>query len=279
MALHDTLQDLRTRGGEKAFASPELFRQGLAESLPPHAMQPDDADLVALAVGADAYTLLLAAAGARGDIQAALQDNALVLASVARRLATDTWRVSAAIAYAAGVISADEATAPAPQSLLNRAATENAALRRCWDRPAPEQVVLDVDGIYRWDGRKMGATILRAPLGRLVLTSQRLLFLTAGGNDAASRMMRGAAGRVVLPSGSGVGMEALEHPESRDFHLRDLTAYDFTSKRFKSWLTVTGADSAGASYTHSFSTQTHLPGQAAWKEEMQRARAALGLST
>src|SRR5918999_5554860 len=44
----------------------------------------------------------------------------------------------------------------------------------------PEQLVAEAYGIYCWEGPKMKATLLSAKKGRLVLTDQRLVFLSTG---------------------------------------------------------------------------------------------------
>src|SRR4051794_15089400 len=56
----------------------------------------------------------------------------------------------------------------------------------------PEAILLATDQVFRWEGRKRRQTLLSAKLGRLVLTSARLLFLSTGSHDVtATRVLRG----------------------------------------------------------------------------------------
>ena len=58
-----------------------------------------------------------------------------------------------------------------------------------------EHVLAVADGIYRWDGPKRKATLLSGPLGRLVLTDRRLLFLSTGKHDVTvGKLLAGARG-------------------------------------------------------------------------------------
>ena len=66
------------------------------------------------------------------------------------------------------------------------------------DATTEEHVIAVADGIYRWDGPKRKATLLSAKLGRLVLTSERLLFLSTGSHDVTiGKVLAGASGNVL----------------------------------------------------------------------------------
>jgi hypothetical protein len=56
-----------------------------------------------------------------------------------------------------------------------------------------ETVLLQSDGVFKWDGPKRKQTLIKAKLGRLVLTDRRLVFLSTGSNDlSAMRLLAGA---------------------------------------------------------------------------------------
>ena len=62
-----------------------------------------------------------------------------------------------------------------------------------------EQLIVQQDQVFRWEGPKRKQTLIKAKLGRLILTSERLVFLSTGSNDitvgrlAAGGATRGAA--------------------------------------------------------------------------------------
>lgn len=90
-----------------------------------------------------------------------------------------------------------------------------------------ERVLAAEDGIYCWPGRKMKATLFSAKLGRLVLTDQRLVFVSSGGSDAATRALQAAAmgpiGGVIGASTAGLDGSALQNPGSLEVSLGSLT--------------------------------------------------------
>jgi hypothetical protein len=66
------------------------------------------------------------------------------------------------------------------------------------DTTTDEHVLAVADGIYRWDGPKRKTTLVSAKLGRLVLTNQRLLFLSSGRHDVTlGKVLAGASGNLV----------------------------------------------------------------------------------
>jgi hypothetical protein len=65
------------------------------------------------------------------------------------------------------------------------------------DTTTDEHVLAVADGIYRWDGPKRKTTLVSAKLGRLVLTNQRLLFLSSGRHDVTlGKVLAGASGNL-----------------------------------------------------------------------------------
>lgn len=49
----------------------------------------------------------------------------------------------------------------------------------------PERVLSVIDGLYCWEGRKIGATLFGSCVGQLRLTTQRVVFLSTGTNGIA----------------------------------------------------------------------------------------------
>lgn len=54
--------------------------------------------------------------------------------------------------------------------------------------PAHELLLMRATGIYCWPKPTMGRTIFGAHTGALLLTNQRLVFMSSGGTDAWSKM-------------------------------------------------------------------------------------------
>ena len=90
-----------------------------------------------------------------------------------------------------------------------------------------EHVLAVADGIYRWDGPKRKATLLSGKLGRLVLTNQRLLFLSTGKHDVTvGKLLAGARGNHLQAGRTdrtdGLDISALANDGSLDLPLEDI---------------------------------------------------------
>jgi hypothetical protein len=129
-----------------------------------------------------------------------------------------------------------------------------------------EQLVLQSNALYCWRGPKMGMTIFNAKLGQLVLTDQRLLFLSAGKTDAGRRMA-GAAG---LPAfgGSKVAV-SLDHDGGLEVPIQAITRCEKGAKRaLLVW--YRGAD--GAEEANAFGERMGMPHGPSWVAEINRLR-------
>jgi hypothetical protein len=104
-----------------------------------------------------------------------------------------------------------------------------------------EQIVAENDGILCWKGAKMGMTVLNAKMGKLVLTDQRLLFLSAG-----------KSGGLDVPLSSVLRCEAGK----------------------KRALVVWHRNDDGAEAAHAFGQQMGMPSRDAWVAEINRLRGA-----
>ena len=121
-----------------------------------------------------------------------------------------------------------------------------------------ESIVGETDALYCWHGPKMGMTILTAKLGKLILTEQRLLFLSAGASGGGQRMA-GAAG---LPTfgGSTVAV-SLDKKGSVEIPLAAISRCEAGKKRA---LVVWHRTDAGSEDAHAFGQQLGMPNLDAW---------------
>ena len=106
-----------------------------------------------------------------------------------------------------------------------------------------EQIVAENDGILCWKGPKIGMTVLNAKPGKLVLTDQRLLFLSAG---------KGGAGSLDVP----------------------LSAVSRCEAGKKRALVVWHRNGDGVEAAHAFGQQMGMPSRDSWVAEINRLRGA-----
>jgi len=104
-----------------------------------------------------------------------------------------------------------------------------------------EQIVAENDGILCWKGPKMGMTVLTAKPGKLVLTDQRLLFLS---------------------NSKGAGLDV------------PLSAVFRCEAGKKRALVVWHRDGTGAEAAHAFGQQMGMPSRDSWVAEINRLRGA-----
>jgi hypothetical protein len=131
-----------------------------------------------------------------------------------------------------------------------------------------EQIVAETDGLYCWKGPKMGMTLFSAKFGKLVLTDQRLLFLSAG-RSGAGRLAAGAAG---LPAfgGSRVSV-SLDQEGSLEVPLTAVLRCEAGKKRA---LLVWHRSGDGTEAAHAFGQKMGMPSREAWVAEINRLRGA-----
>lgn len=137
-----------------------------------------------------------------------------------------------------------------------------------------EQLLAEVDGVYCWPGRKMKATLFSAKLGRLVLTSRRLVFLSTGGSDAGRRALKaavvGPVGGMLGTSTGGLDASALRNPGSLEIPIGSLTRCESVKKALS--ISFTAAD--GSEKEFAFSQKIAMPGRDEWVARINSARAA-----
>jgi hypothetical protein len=140
---------------------------------------------------------------------------------------------------------------------------------------ADEQVVLLTDQVFRWEGPKRKQTVIGANLGRLVLTSRRLLFLSTGKNDlTAGRMLAGAATPAAVLRVSGtddLDISAVDAEGGLDVPLTAITSAQL--KGLFKYLVVAYTDPSGTSQASTFSPKNSgMPDGATWVAEIERLR-------
>lgn len=141
-----------------------------------------------------------------------------------------------------------------------------------------EQLIVQEDGVFRWEGPKRKSTVINAKLGRLVLTSERLVFLSSGNNDlSAGKFLAGAAtSTAVLVTSSTTDLDetALQNPGSLQVPLDRITSAEL--KGMFKVLVVGYTDEGGAAQYSTFSPKNGgMPAGAAWVESIERARTDL----
>jgi len=142
-----------------------------------------------------------------------------------------------------------------------------------------EQVLAQAEGIYRWEGPKRKQTLFSAKLGRVVLTSERLLFLSTGKNDlTVGKLAAGAAGHHLAAQRtsdtSGLDLTALSNPGSLEVPLARVGECELKGM-FKT-LTVNYVDADGAPSATTFAPKNGgMPAGQDWIARIAAARTAI----
>ena len=144
-----------------------------------------------------------------------------------------------------------------------------------------EEMVLSADGIYKWNGPKSKSTLKGTKLGRLVLTNQRLVFLSSGTNDMAQRALGGAmhggvGGLLAAGSTDDLDPGALGNEGSLSVPIGDLEHFQFVKKMFRNYLSIRFTTASGDTVEAAFMNQYALPGGPAWEEEIARLKQQTG---
>jgi hypothetical protein len=136
-----------------------------------------------------------------------------------------------------------------------------------------EQLIADADRIYCWDGPKMKATLFSAKLGRLVLTDQRLVFLSSGKSDAGTLMAKAVVSPALATrGGSTVGLDgsALANEGSVEIPIGAITRCEVGKKRA---LVVSYLKEDGSEQSFAFGEKMGMPGRDSWVTEVNARRA------
>jgi len=141
-----------------------------------------------------------------------------------------------------------------------------------------ESIVLKSDGVFKWDGPKRKQTLIKAKLGRLVLTDRRLVFLSTGKNDltALKLVSAGLFGpeAVLDPSRTGaLDVSALTNAGAIDVPAPQLRGAELHGM-FKV-MTVTWIDGAGTEQVATFAEKNAgMPDGPTWVAHINRLTSA-----
>jgi len=142
-----------------------------------------------------------------------------------------------------------------------------------------ETVVRSESEVYRWEGPKARMTLSGTMLGTLVLTDERLLFLSTGGNDAARRVRAAAlggalAGELAASRTGALDLSALDAPGSFAVPL-DQVAGARAARRWDAtkYLSVDLHD-RGAPVACALMRKMGMPDAAGWAAGIEEARRA-----
>lgn len=139
-----------------------------------------------------------------------------------------------------------------------------------------EQVVLVADKVFRWEGPKRKQTLIKAKLGRVVLTERRLLFLSTGSNDlSAAKLLAGGAtygvAGLITSSTKDLDLSALQAAGGLEVDLAAITSAEL--KGMFKVMVVHYTDSSGAAQATTFAPKNGgMPDGATWVAEIERRR-------
>lgn len=143
-----------------------------------------------------------------------------------------------------------------------------------------ETIIMQAEKIFRWEGPKRKQTLFGATLGRLVLTDQRLLFLSTGKNDVnAKRLLMGAVSPLAglrTSSTADLDLSGLTAKGGLEIPLTSVTSAELKGM-FKTMTVVyTQPDGAGTTSVDSSSTfapkNGGMPDGATWVAEIEKRR-------
>jgi len=140
-----------------------------------------------------------------------------------------------------------------------------------------EEIIGQQDRLFRWEGPKRKQTLFSAKLGRLVLTNERLIFLSTGKNDVnVARLLGGAVSPLAglrTSKTEHLDVSALGEAGSLDLPLDRVDGAELKGM-FKT-LTVTYRDEAGTPQASTFAPKNGgMPDGPAWVEAILQARDA-----
>lgn len=138
-----------------------------------------------------------------------------------------------------------------------------------------EQVLMQSDKVFRWDGHKRKQTLFKAKLGRLVLTNQRLLFLSTGKNDiSVGKLAAGAVSPLMglhTSSTAGLDLSAVEAEGGMSLPVGRLKSAEL--KGMFKVMTVVWTDKAGQEQAATFAPKNGgMPDGRSWVDALEQAR-------
>ena len=143
-----------------------------------------------------------------------------------------------------------------------------------------ETMVLKSDRVFKWDGPKRKQTLIKAKLGRLLLTDRRLVFLSTGKNDitamklVSAGLFGGSPDAALKVSDTGaLDISALTNEGAIDVPARQLRGAELHGA-FKV-MTVSWVNGAGTEQVATFADKNAgMPDGPTWVAHIQRLTSA-----
>jgi hypothetical protein len=143
-----------------------------------------------------------------------------------------------------------------------------------------EEVLVETDRVYCWPAPKRKSTLLSATLGRVVLTNQRLLFLSTGKHDVTvAKLAGGALGGTAAAMGmrsadtGHLDLSALANKGSLSVPLGDLRSADL--KGMFKVLVVEYTTPTGTAHATFAPKNGGMPDGPYWVAKINAARTAI----
>jgi hypothetical protein len=143
-----------------------------------------------------------------------------------------------------------------------------------------EEVLVETDRIYAWPAPKRKSTLFSATLGRVVLTNQRLLFLSTGKHDVtAAKLAGGALGGTAAAmaqrsaSTDHLDLSALANKGSLSIPLGDLQSAEL--KGMFKVLVIAYETPTGTAHATFAPKNGGMPDGPYWVSKIEAARSAL----
>lgn len=141
-----------------------------------------------------------------------------------------------------------------------------------------EEVLIDADKVFHWPGPKRKATLFSATLGRLVLTNERLVFLSTGKHDVtAKRLIAGAAapglGGLTTSKTDQLDISAVENKGGMAIPASNIQSAEL--KGMFKVLTITYTDETGETKASTFAPKNGgMPNGPTWVELLEQAKSS-----
>lgn len=141
-----------------------------------------------------------------------------------------------------------------------------------------EHVINQYDQLLKWNTPKRKQTVFGAKLGRLVLTDERLIFLSSGSNDLTiGKIAAGASGLISVATSSSstshLDLSALGNDGSLNLPLSDIMDAEVKGKFFKTVSIRFFGDGEKRHATFAPKTGSFMLA-AEWVEQITQARSA-----
>jgi hypothetical protein len=137
------------------------------------------------------------------------------------------------------------------------------------------EILLMADGIYRWNGPKRKTLLTSGTLGRLILTTENLYFLSTGSHDVtAGKVVRNllgdVAGSMKVDDTDHLDLSALRKPGSIKVAADRFLGASLQRKGLAMYLSVRYENEAGGEEASAFAPKnTGMPDGDTWVEVIE----------